>query len=298
MLSYTVYSEGGGVGKTTLAYNLAKAHARAGLNILVIPLDPQDGGLSRLAGVDDEREDLQKDHLMRHLVEKEQGPIRELIRTPEPNIDVIPEHDVLERLGEALEDEQDTRGNFGESFPKYTQLKRVIRENELYKDYDVLICDPPATTGPHLYNAIAATGNLVLPVEPSEKGKASISGLAKVVENMEKELEIDIRVLAAIPNDFKATNDQTEVIEEVEELGYDTPEVINERSSLFEGSWREHCSAFNYVRDHRSRQRDYEIKTLAKLDRIARHLEEKLDIEAPNPPEAGELKEPVEVSGQ
>jgi cellulose biosynthesis protein BcsQ len=296
MLSYTVYSEGGGVGKSTLAYNLAKAHARAGLNVLVIPLDPQDGGLSLLAGVDENREDMNKDHLVRHLVEREKGPIEDLIRTTEPNIDVIPEHDVLERLDEALTDEEDSRGNLGESFPRNTQLKRVIRENELFKDYDVLICDPPATSGPHLYNAIAATGNLVLPIEPSEKGKASITGLKKVVDNLSRELEMDIRVLAAIPNGFKGTNDQTEILEEVDELGYDTPEIIGVRGSLFEGSWREHCSAFNYVRDHRSRQRDYEIETLAQLDRIARHLEEKFDIEAPNPPEPGELKEPMEVS--
>jgi cellulose biosynthesis protein BcsQ len=296
MLSYTVYSEGGGVGKSTLAYNLAKAHARAGLNVLVIPLDPQDGGLSLLAGVDENREDMNKDHLVRHLVEREKGPIKDLIRTTEPNIDVIPEHDVLERLDEALTDEEDSRGNLGESFPRNTQLKRVIRESELYKDYDVLICDPPATSGPHLYNAIAATGNLVLPIEPSEKGKASVKGLKKVVDNLSRELEMDITVLAAIPNGFKGTNDQTEILEEVDELGYDTPEIIGVRGSLFEGSWREHCSAFNYVRDHRSRQRDYEIETLAQLDRIARHLEEKFDIEAPNPPEPGELKEPVEVT--
>ena len=296
MLSYTVYSEGGGVGKSTLAYNLAKAHARAGLRVLIIPLDPQDGGLSRLAGVDEEREDMNKDHLVRHLVERQKGPIEDLIRTPEPNIDVIPEHDVLERLDEALNDEENSRGNLGESFPRHTQLKRVIRENELYKDYDVLICDPPATSGPHLYNAIAATGNLVLPIEPSEKGKASITGLKKVVDNLSRELEMDIRVLAAIPNEFSGTNDQTEIIEEVEELGYDTPEVIGVRSSLFEGSWRQHCSAFNYLRDHRSRQRDYEIETLAQLDRIARHIETKSGIEAPDPPEPGTLKEPMEVS--
>jgi len=57
MLTYSTYSEAGGVGKTTTAANLAVAHARAGLKPLVVPLDPQDGDLSRLFGVDDQRTD-------------------------------------------------------------------------------------------------------------------------------------------------------------------------------------------------------------------------------------------------
>lgn len=69
MLAYTVYSEAGGVGKTTLAANLAVAHARAGLEPLVVPLDPQDGDLSRLFGVDDDRADGDVDTLVRHMVD-------------------------------------------------------------------------------------------------------------------------------------------------------------------------------------------------------------------------------------
>ena len=39
MLSYAVYSEAGGVGKTTLTANLAVVHAKAGLDVLVVSLD-------------------------------------------------------------------------------------------------------------------------------------------------------------------------------------------------------------------------------------------------------------------
>jgi hypothetical protein len=53
------------------------------------------------------------------------------------------------------------------------------------------------------------------------------------------------------------------------------------------------CSAFEYVRSHRDRQRDYEIETLAQFDRIARHLEEQVGLEAPNPPEPGDLEHEV-----
>ena len=53
------------------------------------------------------------------------------------------------------------------------------------------------------------------------------------------------------------------------------------------------CSAFAYVRDHRSRRRDYELETLAQFDRIARHLEEAVGLEAPNPPKPGDVEHEV-----
>ena len=60
-----------------------------------------------------------------------------------------------------------------------------------------------------------------------------------------------------------------------------------------EGCWMQQCSAFRYVREFRDRQRDYELDTLAQFDQIARHLEEQAGIEAPNPPEPGDLDHEV-----
>ncbi|GAB7021094.1 ParA family protein [Halostagnicola bangensis] len=296
MLSYAVYSEAGGVGKTTLSANLAVAHARAGLDVLVVPLDPQDGDLSYLFDVDDDRANTDTDTLVHHLVGRATDDFTELVRTVEHGVDIIPEHNRLEDLGEALRKEQEARSDFGESFPMWTQLQRVLREANVNKHYDVLIVDPPASSGPHLYNALDATRNLVLPLEPSGKGQASVSGLDDLVTNLEEQLEINIGVLAAVPNRFKGTRDQGSIIEEIETQGFDVPAILRDRTSLLEGCWRKKCSAFTYVREHRDRRREYELETLEKFDRLARHLEAQGDIEAPTPPEAGSLeREDVEV---
>ncbi|WP_435362359.1 ParA family protein [Haloarchaeobius sp. DFWS5] len=296
MLSYAVYSEAGGVGKTTLTANLAVAHARAGLNVLAIPLDPQDGDLSYLFDVDHDRSDSEVDTLVHHLVGRAKGDFGGLIKTVEHGIDIIPEHNRLEDLGEALRKEKEARGDFGESFPMWTQLQRVLRESDVHKRYDVLLVDPPASSGPHLYNALDATRNLVIPVEPSGKGQASVSGLDDLVTNLEKQLDINIGVLAAVPNQFKGTRDQEEIITEVRDQGFDVPVVLRDRTSLLEGCWRQRCSAFTYVRDHRERQRDYELETLAQFDELARFLEQQGNIEAPSPPEPGSLDDDLEVS--
>lgn len=289
MLSYTVYSEAGGVGKTSLAANLAAAHARAGLDVLVVPLDPQDGDLSRLLGVDDDRTDREADSLVRHMVQSGKGALDDLVRTSE-NVDILPEHNMLSDLQDHLAREQQKAEQLGDSYNIYAQLQRVLAEADIAEEYDVLICDPPATESVHLYNAIYATRNLVLPVEPSAKGQASVDGLEELASNFAEQMGIEVGVLAAVPNGFKRTNDQEELIDTI---SFPTPEIIPDRTSLMEGCWKQQCSAFEYVRTHRDRRREYEIETLAQFDRLARYLEAQADIEAPNPPEPGALKEDV-----
>ncbi|WP_222912739.1 ParA family protein [Natrinema sp. SYSU A 869] len=291
MLSYTVYSEAGGVGKSSLTANLAVAHARAGLDVLVVPLDPQDGDLSRLLGVDSDRDSSDADNLVRHMVNAPKGPFEDLIRTAE-GVDIVPEHNMLSDLADHLAREQKKAEDFGDAYNIYAQLQRVLQEAGVGDDYDVLICDPPATESDHLYNAIFATRNLVIPVEPSAKGRASVEGLEELATNFADQLNIDVGVLAAVPNGFKRTNDQKELIDEIE---FPTPEVLGDRTSLLEGCWKEQCSAFTYERDHRDYPRDHELETLAQFDRLARYLEAEAGLEAPNAPEPGELEHGVEA---
>lgn len=288
MLAYSTYSEAGGVGKTTTAANLAVAHARAGLKPLVIPLDPQDGDLSHLFGIDDQRTE-SVDNLVRHMIRRPKGELDDLIRTVE-GVDVIPEHNMLSDLAEYLQRERDQAEAMDEAFGIHAQLLRVLREAGVPEEYDVLICDPPATEGPHLYNAIHATRSLVIPIEPSAKGRAAVRGLESLVAGLQDQLEVQIGVLAAIPIGFKDTRDQRTILEEID---YPIPEIIGERASLMEGCWMQRCSAFRYAREFRNRRRDYELETLAQFDRVARHLEQEVGLEAPNPPEPGDLDHQV-----
>jgi cellulose biosynthesis protein BcsQ len=287
MLSYTVYSEAGGVAKTTLAWNTAVAHARAGLDVLIAPLDPQDGNLSRLADVDQNRTNPEADSLVRHLVNSPRGAFEDLLRTSE-GVDIIPEHNTLSDLSAHLRREQQKAEDLGDAYNIHAQLRRVLGENDVPEDYDVLICDPPATESNHLYNAIYATRNLLIPVEPSAKGEASIQGLEELATNFADQLQIDVGVLSAVPIRYKNTTDQQEM---VEKIPFEVPAVIGDRTSLMEGCWKQQCSAFKYVREHRSPRRDYEIDTLAQFDEIARFLESQAEINAPTPPEPGTVDE-------
>jgi cellulose biosynthesis protein BcsQ len=269
MLTCTAYTEAGGVGKTTLAANLGVAEARAGRDVLVIDLDQQEGGLSYLFGVGDDRDDDTADSLTRHLVERPRGDFEDLIKTSE-GVDIVPAHNTLERLGQFLRRRQADAEDFGERWNPNVQLLRVLREAGVHEQYDTLIIDPGATADHKLYNAIHATRNLVVPFEPSGKGQQSIEGLSQLVDGLEDNLDINCGVLAVVPNKFKGTNDQEEAIAEVTD--YDTPVTLRERASLLEGCWKQQCSAFRYVEEHRDRERDYERETLEKFDDLAEYL--------------------------
>lgn len=264
-IAYTVYSEAGGVGKTTLSANLAAAHSRAGEKVLAIDLDPQEGSLSYLTDV--ERPRRGDDNLVRHLVGRPKGEFSDLIKTTD-GFDVIPSSPMLEDLLEFLiKAEQRDDG-----YDRYTQLHRVLQEAGVASEYDVIIVDPPATAGPHLYNAIYATRSLVLPIELSGKGQQSVEGLTALVEGMEKTLEIDVGVLAVVPNAVKHTTDQESYRERIEDLGYPAPVVIDDRTSLMQGCWDQQCTAFTFVEEHRSRKRDYEQETLEQIEELAEFI--------------------------
>jgi len=285
MLTYTVYSEAGGVGKTTLAANLAVAHARADLDVLVVPLDPQDGDLSKLFDVDHNRGNSDVDTLVHHLAGSPRGPFEDLAETVE-GIDMIPEHNRLSALDDLLTRERKQAESLGKAYNVYAQLARVLREGNVRDEFDVVICDPPASEGIQLYNAIYATRNLVIPFEPTWKGQASVAGLEDIVGGFSDQLDIGVGVLSVVPNGFEATNDQAEA---VDDLDFPTPVTIRKRSSLFEGCWRQQCSAFRYSEEFRDYPRDHEQETLAKIHELARFIEQEASIEAPDPPEEQEV---------
>ena len=273
MLAYTIYSEAGGVGKTTLAASLATSHADHGRDVLAIDLDPQQGSLTYLLGVDAPRNDGDADNIARHIIDRPNGPFEDLVKETGYGFDLVPNHDMLENLPNLLTRAEELAEDLGEYFAPNERLLDALADAGVMNDYDTLIIDPPATAGPHLYNAIHATRSLVVPVEPTGKGMQSVEGLTGVVTTLSDSLDIDVGVLAVIPNGVGSTSDQQKYLERIRDLGFDAPVAIADRSSLFEGCWDTQYPASHYVREVRSAY-DYEEETLAQLDDLATHIEE------------------------
>lgn len=279
MLTYAPVSEAGGVGKTTTAATLAVSHARAGQRVLAIDMDTQNGSLTYLFGPEYDRGSQEVDNLVRHLVGRPKGDFDDLIQTVEHGVDLVPSHNMLEDLHEFLLNEKNQAEKLGEAYSMYHQLHRVLREENIREKYDVVIVDSAGKAGPILYNALVAVRNVVIPFEATAKGQESIEGLDDLVNGLEEGVGIDIGVLAIVPIGYKDTRDQREVLSELQESGFPVPVVIGERGSMMEGCWKQQCSPYTYIEEHRDRKRDYELKTLDQFDELARSLEEETGLQ-------------------
>jgi cellulose biosynthesis protein BcsQ len=188
---------------------------------------------------------------------------------------------MLEDLHEFLLNEKNQAEKLGESFSMYHQLHRVLREADVRNEYDVVIVDSAGKAGPILYNALVAVRNVVIPFEATAKGQESIEGLDDLVDGLEENIGVDVGVLSVVPIGFKDTRDQREILGDLREDGFPVPVVIGERSSMMEGCWKQQCSPYTYVEEHRDRKRDYELETLDQFDDLARHLEQEVGLETP-----------------
>ena len=273
MLTYAPVSEAGGVGKTTTAATLAVSHARAGQRVLAIDMDTQNGSLTYLFGPEYDRGSQEVDNLVRHLVGRPKSDFKDLIHTVEHGVDLVPSHNMLEDLHEFLLNEKNQAEKLGEAYSMYHQLHRVLRDANVRDKYDVVIVDSAGKAGPILYNALVAVRNVVIPFEATAKGQESIEGLDDLVNGLEEGVGVDIGVLAIVPIGYKDTRDQRGVLSELRESDFPVPVVIGERGSMMEGCWKQQCSPYFYIDNHRSRKRDYELKTLERFDELARSLE-------------------------
>ncbi|MDQ2052695.1 ParA family protein [Natronolimnohabitans sp. A-GB9] len=277
MIPYAIWSEAGGVGKTTLAANLARAHANLDQDVLAIDMDPQDGGLTNHFGLDDKKADSDADNLVLHMIDRARGEFDDLIRSSE-GIDLIPSHNNLGNLTDLLSKAKDLEEQTSDvEFEEEKQLRRVLVDGDVPSKYDVLIIDPPASQGQHLYNAVYATSNLLIPFEPSPKGERSVQGLRDVVSGLESELgDIDVGVLGTVPNKVKGTNINQKYLDALEEEDLPiAPVSIGERGSMLGDAWDNQVSIYELAENDSYRDlRGYEEPTLEKFDELAQYITE------------------------
>jgi chromosome partitioning protein len=266
MHAYTVYNQSGGQGKTTLARDLASAHAETGQRVLLIDMDAQNGSLSNYLGVDDTKHDPDADDLTYHLVDQGQGNFGDLVRTAEPNVDVLPSHKRLNRIDEFLDSHENYVGQTKPDdweYPRYERLLDVLRTNDVPGEYDVLIVDPNAKADTVYYMALYATRNVVVPAVPTRSGFESIDGVADSAGGFAENQDINIGRTAVVPTmvDMRK-GDHKDYARKLREE-YDAPVYFKSLSAL-EAAEERYVSVFRLFADHRDRIRKSEQDILPK----------------------------------
>ncbi|MEH2155833.1 AAA family ATPase [Nostoc sp.] len=158
MKTIAIYHNKGGVGKTTVAVNLAAALRKKGKNVLLVDIDSQANTTfaTGLIKFQFEEDDNLRELNVYHLLESgDFNFIPEVVRTSDyfnnPEIDVIPSHITLIEYQDKLNKILASRSRL------VTKLKKV--EN----NYDIVIIDTPPSRDLYAEVALIATDYLIIP---------------------------------------------------------------------------------------------------------------------------------------
>lgn len=200
----------GGVGKSTTSMNLARQLAERGPTLFA-DLDPNGHATNGLGF----GEAYQSDTNLGDVILEGNATPQDIIQPTEFGFDLLPSSNTLEDV------EKDLAGAMQGS----ARVKSKIVDPLLGDAYDYMVFDCPAYPGMLNNNALVATGNVVIPIEP---GSSAIGGYKRTMERLIEPAReyIDVDVLAVVPNKLSDRIDQqTEDRELLENLNTASYEV-------------------------------------------------------------------------
>lgn len=175
----------GGVGKTTSSVNLAAAFAEAGMNVLVLDMDPQ-GNASTALGAEHG-----SDVLSLYDVIEGRADMAEAIQVcPDfDNLDVIPS--TIDLSGAELE----IAGLDNRVYLLRDQLQAYINSTD--KHYDYVIIDCPPSLGLLVLNSLCAVHEVIIPIQAEYYALEGLGQLLRTIQLVQKSMNHDL-VISAI----------------------------------------------------------------------------------------------------
>ncbi|XVH33022.1 ParA family protein [Haloferacaceae archaeon DSL9] len=252
----------GGVGKTTVAINLADALAERGHDVLLVDLDQQ-GNATEGVG-------------LRERYSNGAVTVRDVLTADEPasaqdaihrrdRFDVLPAHADLDQTEDELRS-----ATFGVLW-----VRRRIVEPLLDAEYDYIVIDSPPTLGPLSDAALIGARNVIVPLLMSEP---SVSGFERMWDQQLAPIreEVDLDILAVVPNALSGNNEERRIIADLEDSPFDATLPAFARSAQFDdpdspGPGIRHRIAFKRAwREGKTlREYDPENDMLERLDDLA-----------------------------
>lgn len=206
------FNSKGGVGKTTIAKELAMLWRRVGQRVLCLDLDGQ-RNLSRHF-LQDEIENVKSgvEVLFDRKISMER--VKESIyATGYSHIDIIPATDALAQKGAEI-----AQVPGGQVF-----LKRALQSCGFEASYDICIIDvPPTLIGMFLFNALAACDYVLIPMELSQNSMDGLLDTMEILNEVKEILNPDLQILGILINKYSASTTvaNTTIAQQLEAAGY------------------------------------------------------------------------------
>jgi chromosome partitioning protein len=228
-----ICNQKGGVGKTTLAINLGAALAHLGERVLLIDLDPQ-GHLTEGVGLKDlYLENCPNIHDA--LTSGQSIPSDQLVRQhPQEPFFVIPSHYQLMLAEQSLYMSRN----------REHKLKDLL--SRLDNRFDWILIDCPPALGNLTDNALNAARQVIVPIQAEATSIRAIDLLFDQIESVERGLNVQIRVLAVVPN---LVQDSAMARDILASLRQSVPEVTPfevRKRVMLQSAWSRGCSIFGF----------------------------------------------------
>ena len=179
-------SQKGGVGKTVGAVNVAAVLAADGTRVLVVDLDPQ-GNTTTYLGLHPE----ETSPTIHEVLVKDLSIEKAIYPTTWENLELVPAN--IDLAG--------TETELGGDFTRYFKLRNVLAT---LSGYDMIVLDCPPSLGFLPINALLASSDLVIPLNPEEFGLKAIKDISKTVAKCKDNLGHTVRLLGVLITRMRA----------------------------------------------------------------------------------------------
>lgn len=225
-----IYNNKGGVGKTTVAVNLAAALRRENYRVLLIDLDAQ-ANSTFAAGLikyqSEEEDTLKENNVFKLIVETERNLFDEVVKKShdfnKPEIDVIPSHISLFKLERTLR-----------ARVRYPDIVLDSKIRELVNRYDYIIVDAPPAQDTYAECALFIADYLIVPSDMKPFSNQSLDLVKEFVVEINRKRKKygkeELKVLGVLPSKISTNAKYRKAVFE----GKQIPFVLKHKFDVFE----------------------------------------------------------------